>query len=136
MSESAVNIAEQDIVDHLDFSTVSPAKDENLISFSTRCSSQSCTVGEYNSVNVKIVSGSSDTIQEKETVSKPDETDECFEESQLKNVLKENEKLKLELTQKLAIIRDFQVMCKEMELKSVQVKGSRSDALKVNFAFN
>lgn len=117
--QNAVNIAEQGVINFCD---ISPSTEENLISFSQRPSLQTFSATEVNLIDNEIASPTFyKLIPEKDT----------SESDQLVNILKENEQLKHDLEEKLAIIKDLHAV--NEELKGVHLQKIGSDASKVSF---
>lgn len=117
--QNAVNICEQGVVNFCD---ISPSTEENLISFSQRPSLQTFSANEVNLIDNEITSPTFyELIPEKDT----------SESDQLVNILKENEQLKHDLEEKLAVIKDLHAVIEE--LKGVHLQKIRSDASKVSF---
>lgn len=117
VGESGVNIDERDVIDHLNFSSIPSLTEADLISFVSCASPQSCSFVE----------------KENYSTSNKTDFDKSSEEScKLVNLLKENECLKLELKEKLAVIRDLQITCEELEKRGAHLKETGTDALKVS----
>lgn len=117
--QNAVNISEQGVVNFCD---ISPSTEENLISFSQRPSLQTFSATEVNLIDNEITSPTFyKLIPEKDT----------SESDQLVNILKENEQLKQDLEEKLAVIKDLHAV--NEELKGVHLQKIGSDASKVSF---